>query len=320
MKNTRLTLKAHALAFAVCALAATAPLAALANSSACPQHFASGPPQLINTKLQTKTRELCSEQFVVLHSGVTRTPIYSAERLTRATVGDAKEQVRYNNFHPDSRLPSDERAELRDYARSGFDRGHMAPSGNMPNITSQQESFALSNMIPQNADNNRYLWAGIESTARQIATRTSKLYVVSGAIFSGSQIRTVGGRVMVPTHLFKAMYNPQTNESAAYIVRNDDGRDYAIADMATIERLSGIRPFPGVQVLRPGRLTLPAPIGRGSNVSHYRLVSADDIMRTGSQSLGAARAEPTHPTHLAQNSYLASALNAASALKHFLPK
>ena len=270
----------------------------------CPQHYFESPPQLSNTKLQAKTRELCSIQFAVLHSGVTRTPLYTAELLTRETVGDAKEQVRYNNFHPDSRLPVNERSELRDFARSGYDRGHMAPSGDMPTLEAQQESFALSNMIPQNPQNNRYLWAGIESTTRQMAKKAARLYVVSGVMFTGAKITTVGDRVMVPTHLFKAIYNPTTGEAAAYLVRNDSGGQYAALDMVTVERLSGIRPFPSAK-FRLAEMSLPAPIARGSKTVKYQRVSAESIMAAGG-SYGAAPKAATSQRHALHTGHGAS--------------
>lgn len=308
----------------VIGLAAAAALAqspaAFAQTS-CSQHYAGAPPQLVNVKLQAKTRELCSTQFAVLHSGITRTPIYSAELLTRETVRDAKEQVRYSTFHPDPRLPADERSDLRDFVRSGFDRGHMAPSGNMPTLEAQQESFALSNIIPQYPQNNRYLWAGIESATRQMAKKATRLYVISGAMFTGAQIKTVGGRVMVPTHLFKAIYNPKTGEAAAYLVRNDGGGQYAMVDLATIERLSRIRPFSGAK-FRVSEMALPAPITRGSKASGYQRVTAESIMMTGN---GYGSAAPDKNSHKHPMAFANLGLHPASQMvqtvfKQFLQK
>ena len=57
----------------------------------CPALFADGrAPVLTNPKLAARTVPLCFEAFAVLHSGVTRTPLYSAEHLTRASVADAR--------------------------------------------------------------------------------------------------------------------------------------------------------------------------------------------------------------------------------------
>ena len=39
---------------------------------------------------------------------------------------------RRSAFHAEPALPTDERARLSDYERSGYDRGHMALSEDMP--------------------------------------------------------------------------------------------------------------------------------------------------------------------------------------------
>lgn len=104
---------------------------------------------IVNTKLTPKTKELCYEVFAVMHSGVSRTPLYVGEHLTRASLSSKSERT--NDFHPEEKLASNERAELNDYVRSGYDRGHMAPSADMPSPSAQHDSFSLANMIPQNS-------------------------------------------------------------------------------------------------------------------------------------------------------------------------
>ena len=92
----------------------------------CPEHFAGGvAPTITNPKLKARTQEVCFEAFAVLHSGISRTPLYSAEHLTRANLNAAGKLSRKDSFHPESALPAQDRAELKDYARSGYDRGHM---------------------------------------------------------------------------------------------------------------------------------------------------------------------------------------------------
>lgn len=108
-------------------------LVGVADANDCLQHYVQGqPPVIINPKAAAKATEVCYEAFAVMHSGVTRTPLWSAEHLVRSNIEPAQSMSRQNAFHTDPNLPVGERAELSDYARSGFDRGHMAPNGDMP--------------------------------------------------------------------------------------------------------------------------------------------------------------------------------------------
>ena len=82
-------------------------------------------------------------------------PLWSAEHLTADGVARARGLERQGTFHEDERLSPDDRASLTDYERSGYDRGHMAPSGDMPDLDAQQQSFSLANVVPQTAALNR---------------------------------------------------------------------------------------------------------------------------------------------------------------------
>src|SRR5471030_2641141 len=79
---------------------------AIASDSNCPANFAGGKaPVITKQSLLQKSHELCLHSFGVLHSGLTRTPLWSAEHLTRGRVQQAHEQVRRNAFHPERSLP-----------------------------------------------------------------------------------------------------------------------------------------------------------------------------------------------------------------------
>jgi endonuclease G, mitochondrial len=185
---------------ALAALALTVSVS-IAGQTACPEHFANGQaPDLINQKLAAKTREICYSGFALKHSGITRTPLYSAEHLTRDRLLQGKGLKRQSKFFPDPKIPVSERAELRHYARSGFDRGHVAPSGDMFDLQSQQECFSLANMVPQEPSVNRGVWEGVESATRKLAKDRGELYVVTGQIYTG-KIQQIGGAVMVPTQM-----------------------------------------------------------------------------------------------------------------------
>ena len=235
-----------------------------AAPSPCPEHFAGGhAPDLVNPKLAARARDLCFVGFAVEHSGLTRTPLWSAERLTRDGVKAAHALPREGMFHDEPGLPADEAADLADYVRSGYDRGHMSPSGDMPTMAAQQQSFSLANMVPQAPELNRELWEGIEAAVRGWAVRAGDLYVVTGPIFNGQALRALNGRVVVPTMIFKAVYDPGWNRAGVYLVRNANDSDYQAISVDQLTSLTGIDVFPGVSAaVKASATRLPAPLPR----------------------------------------------------------
>ncbi len=217
-------------------------------------------PVLVNSRLSAKTKLGCYDEFTVLHSGITRTPLWSAEHLTRDRIIAASGLNRENPFHAEELLPADERAELSDYARSGYDRGHNAPNKDFDTRMAQWQCFSLANMMPQNPNNNRVLWEGVESAVRMLTKESGELYVVTGPLFIGSSLQSLRGRVMIPTQIYKAVLDPRTGRAAAYLVNNEAGMDYKVISIAELERISGIEVFPGIsQRAKENAMSLPEP-------------------------------------------------------------
>ena len=233
---------------------------AFAAPSKCPQYYVGGQaPDILNQAYSQKTQEICYSAYGLIHSGITRTPVVSAEHLTRAGQR-APHPPRKDEFHPEPSLLPADRGELKDYEHSGFDRGHMSPSGDMPDKRSQAESYSLANMIPQNPQNNRNLWEGIEEATRDLAKTSGELYVVTGPIFYGSNLQRLNGRVLVPDYIFKAIYDPSRQQAAAYFVANTGGGRYAVLPIATVEKLSGLAIFPALEDrVKQTPMALPRP-------------------------------------------------------------
>jgi endonuclease G len=247
------------LAFSLTVLVGTSVLA----GTACPQHYAAGQrPVVTNPKLQPRTQELCFKAFAVLHSGLSRTPLYAAEHLTRQNMKNAAKLSRKDSFHAEDALPEGDRAELSDYERSGYDRGHMAPNADFATRKAQAESFSLANMVPQVHENNAGVWAGIESAARQLASAEGDIYVVSGPAFIGKDIKKIGN-VLVPTHIWKVIYSPAQHKAGAYLVTNDETRGYAVVTVSKLEKMVGLSLLPGLpQQVRDAGMELPKPDSR----------------------------------------------------------
>lgn len=234
---------------------------AAAEDPPCPGLFAEGrAPVLTNPKLAAHTRPLCFEAYAVLHSGASRTPLYAAEHLTRDSVAAARTVARDDSFHEEERLPATERSQLDDYVHSGFDRGHLAPAGDMPTQEAQAQSFSLANIVPQNRAFNRGLWSGIEESVRRLASQRGELYVVTGAVFTGGVVDAVKSRVLVPTQLYKALYDPSRGEAGAYLAPNRGGGEWRAVSMDELRAAAGVEVFPGLPAAAKARaMDLPEP-------------------------------------------------------------
>ena len=132
-------------------------------------------------------RALCYDAFAILHSGESKTAVYVAQKLNRASVLDADEK-RTNRFFADARLRPAERATLEDYKGSGFDRGHLAPAGQMPTAQAMAQSFSLANMVPQAPEHNQGTWrVSVEDVTKKYAGRANgDVYVITGPVFKPS--------------------------------------------------------------------------------------------------------------------------------------
>jgi len=234
------------------------PANAAAASSSCRERFADGiAPALLRTSLEQQTSSICYSGYAVLVSGLTRTPLWSAEVLTAAGVDAARQLQRVDEFHPDPHLVPGVRAELDDYRRSGFDRGHMSPSGDMATAQAQAESFSLANIVPQTAALNRGSWSSLESSVRRLAVRYGSAYVVTGPTFEGSELQSLKGRVTVPTETYKAVYVPGVGTSA-WLATNDGNPVVRQVSVAALTAVAGIDPFPSLSPAMKASSTLPS--------------------------------------------------------------
>nr|MBA4768970.1 DNA/RNA non-specific endonuclease [Sphingobium sp.] len=185
---------------------------------------------------------------------MTRSPLYAAEAITRDTARAAMAfEYRDNRFHPEARLPSDERAELADYVGGGFDRGHMAPSGDMSKSEDDFETFSLANMVPQAGALNRSGWAALEQYVRSLAVTLGKVYVVTGPSYESRKLRTIGGRVLVPSHVWKAVYVPGQG-AGAWIATNEARSRWRVVSLAALTDRTGVDPFPALSAQEKRRV------------------------------------------------------------------
>ena len=218
----------------------------------CLQFFARAQPPRVAPR--PSNRALCSDAFAILYSGESKTPIYVAQKLSRESVSQAHEK-RSNVFFSDARLPAAEQAHLEDYAASGYDRGHLAPAGDMPTAQAMAQSFSLANTVPQAPVHNRGSWAkSVELATRKFAARAEgDVYVITGPVFEPSiaQSPSIGpGQVHVPAYLFKLVYDEASNRAWAHWQANADAtRGSQPISYAELVLRTGVVFLPGVSPL-----------------------------------------------------------------------
>jgi endonuclease G len=180
----------------------------------CAQHVKYGAPSEAATVL-------CRLAYAVSHDGARKVPRWVAYHVTATLMQGPV--ARTDDFRADPDLPSGQRAELSDYAGSGYDRGHMMPAAkNQWAERPMRESFLLSNMAPQvGIGFNRHVWAQLEARVRQWAVERGELHVVTGPVFVGGPLGFIGSnRVAVPTHFFKIVFDPVRVQVIAFLLPN----------------------------------------------------------------------------------------------------
>ena len=126
--------------------------------------------------------------------------------------------VRFDTFRPDPAvLPDWYRVQATDYSGTGFDRGHMTPNADRDNenrIPINQETYLMSNMVPQAPDNNQGPWADLENDLRSLLNvgGAQEMYIVSGPLgvggsgSNGGTTNTIAGsHVTVPAFTWKVV-------------------------------------------------------------------------------------------------------------------
>jgi endonuclease G, mitochondrial len=226
------------------ALVLFAPLFALAQiNKQCPQFTVNGTPQY---QAQPGDQEICHTNYAVIHKCSVKAPVAVFEHLTPAAMsGPAK---RKDNFRPDPAVFPQCSASLADYATVGrtHDRGHMAPAGNnTQNDAIMSESFFLSNMVAQIANNNRGIWKQLETFERQWAmTPGTDFYIISGGIYDQGHPVT-GNGLGIPTRLYKIVIEKNSKKVEAWLMPN---APLPVADlpkyqttMTAVEQATGMR-------------------------------------------------------------------------------
>ena len=141
-------------------------------------------------------------QYTLSYNRGRATANWVAWRLDSSWIGTTQRQ---DDFRPDTTLPAGWYQVLdTDYSGSGYQRGHMCPSGDRTNsVPNNSATFLMTNMVPQIEENNTGPWEEFESYCRTLASQGNEVYIFTGP---AGNIGTIAqGRVTVPASTWKVV-------------------------------------------------------------------------------------------------------------------
>lgn len=219
-------------------------------TSANASHSISNQLEVPVSKLGKNEQILQRYAYTVSYNKATRNPNWVAWHLTSS---HTKGKFYRNgiNFVEDEDVKSP-RATNWDYSRSGYDRGHMCPSGdNKWSERAQVESFIYTNCCPQIHAFNDGVWNELESRCRHWANVYGEVYIACGPLYTSKQPKTIGkNKVAVPDSFYKVVLRLGKQPAAiGFTFRNSSAPQSLrqnVHSVDEIEKLTGIDFFPAL--------------------------------------------------------------------------
>lgn len=184
----------------------------------------------------------------------TNLPNWVAWRLDKKKLAERVSRKGYG-FRPDPNLNAKQAVVTQDYAKSGYDRGHMCPAGDSRwSGEAMKESFYMTNICPQHPNLNSGDWHELEQACRKWAEK-GPIYIVCGPIlYKKSKPGYIGKehKIRVPEAFFKVILagvEKGKPKAIGFIYKNSAGNrplDAYVNSVDQVERITGIDFFPAL--------------------------------------------------------------------------
>ncbi len=134
-----------------------------------------------------------------------------------------------------------------DYYKSGFDRGHLLPAGDMKfDKEAIRDTFYMSNMTPQPSKFNSGKWRSLETLVRAWAMKYKKIWIVTGPVLQDN-LPSIGveNRVSIPEEYFKVLLRKENDKyfGIGFLMRTTVPYPHLISyavSIRQVETLTGI--------------------------------------------------------------------------------
>lgn len=227
-------------------------LTGCADTSTQNKHLKYGNPS--NAGNSSKNYLIVKPGYALSYNCKTGIANWASWQLNRSWIGRTD---RSDNFRLDPDLPANcYTATANSYRRSGYDRGHLVPSGDRTRSkVDNNDTFLMTNIIPQSRSNNREVWRELEEYSRDLVFQGNELYIVAGG--KGTAKKIAKSKITVPEFTWKVILvletprAPITADNSYTIavwmpntekVANTDWRDYVMS-LDEVEKKTGYNFF-----------------------------------------------------------------------------
>mgnify|MGYP003336382902 FL=1 len=163
------------------------------------------------------------------------------------TLGGAE---RSSKFSIDPSI-SPQTAVTSDYTKTGYDRGHLAPAGDMKfSAQAMAESFYMSNVSPQLPGFNRGIWKKLEEQFRSWAPTSHPIFVATGPVLTDPIHAQIGQTclISVPQRFYKVVLDTAAPMRAIAFVLPNESSSLPLSHFAMsideAEKITGLDFFP----------------------------------------------------------------------------
>ena len=163
-----------------------------------------GPVEIPRIQDNRSSQVIFHKGYTVSFNADTRLPNWVAYELTDVEVNGT--YPRNGRFYPDPDVEG-RQADNEDYRNTGWDKGHIAPAGDMKwDDEAMFESCYLSNICPQNHNLNGGVWRSLEERCRYYAQCYGYVYIAAGPIVGEAKNGVIGyNEVVVPDAFYKVL-------------------------------------------------------------------------------------------------------------------
>lgn len=226
-----------------------------------------GNPKIKDEKILDHSLYLCRNSYSVQYNSATKSPVWVSEILTKTNITrKVPDNIKFTGVVNDPSIPKNMQINLDSYKNSQYVPGQLAAINDLyvyypqlkkvDNIKLNQdainEGFYSTNSLPMTKSLRDLLWEPLSSQLRISFADNLKqqLYIISGPLYLNDKPEKVGD-IIVPSHYFKIIVNPDVTGSVSYVFPNTnipEGTPISqyIVGVKEIQRITGWEFFPNL--------------------------------------------------------------------------